>query len=291
MYTIQNQYLKAEFIAKGAELQSLFHLQNQTEYLWQADPNHWGKHAPILFPIVGALKENTYQYNQESFTLTRHGFARDRKFDVVDQQAEVITFCLKADENIRQQFPFSFELYVSYRLVEESLVVEYKVVNCDRKTMYYGIGGHPAFNAPIDSRLSFEDYELVFEKGKFLQQIPLVDNCLDLTNALKEVSQSVYPLTHDLFKNDALVFETTTDEVQITLQSKKDTRKVIVSYKDLPFVGLWSTYPIASDFVCIEPWASVADIVTTNGQLTEKYGIEELAENQEKTYQYVITVK
>lgn len=289
MYSIQNQYLKASFESKGAELQSLFHLQHQIEYLWQADPNHWGKHAPILFPIVGALKDNRYQYEQQSYSLSRHGFARDRVFSVVEHQETAITFCLKADEQTQKHFPFLFELYVSYRLVDESLVVDYKVVNSDEKTMYYGIGGHPAFNAPLESGLSFEDYQLLFEKGKFLKQIPLVDNCLDLS-ATTQPLKTVYPLSHELFKNDALVFETTQDEVQITLQSPKGKRKVRVSYRDLPFVGLWSTYPVASNFVCIEPWASVADVTTANGQLVEKYGIQALNEKQAKHYQYTITL-
>ncbi|EOT44256.1 aldose 1-epimerase family protein [Enterococcus columbae] len=290
MYSIQNQYLKASFESKGAELQSLFHLQHQIEYLWQADPNHWGKHAPILFPIVGALKDNRYQYEQQSYSLSRHGFARDMIFSVVDHQTSEITFCLKADEQTHKHFPFLFELYVSYHLVDESLIVEYKVVNSDEKPMYYGIGGHPAFNAPLESGLSFEDYQLIFEKGEFLKQIPLVDNCLDLS-AATQPENTVYPLSHELFKNDALVFETTQDEVQITLQSLKGKRKVRVSYRDLPFVGLWSTYPVASNFVCIEPWASVADVTTTNGQLVEKYGIQTLNAKQAKHYQYIITVK
>lgn len=288
MYTIQNEFLKVNFQAKGAELTSIVNLKDQTEYLWQADPNHWGKHAPILFPIVGGLKNGQYQLKGQTYELSRHGFARDLPFDLFEQTATSITFVLKSDENTFERYPFEFALYVKYTLHENQLVVNYRVYNLSDDTMYYGIGGHPAFNVPLVPDLEFTDYQLSFTQGKVERLIPLEDNLLNLEKAVENPEVSQIPLTHDLFKGDALVYTTTTDPIEIVLSSTKDSHKITVNYQDLPFVGIWSTYPVASPFVCIEPWASVADITTTSGDLTEKYGIESLSIGDQKEYQYTI---
>ena len=55
--TIKRGGLTAAIDSMGAQLTSL--ALNGNEYLWQGDPAFWGKHAPILFPIVGSLRNST----------------------------------------------------------------------------------------------------------------------------------------------------------------------------------------------------------------------------------------
>ncbi|MEP7259323.1 MAG: aldose 1-epimerase family protein, partial [Flavitalea sp.] len=97
MYNIQNDLLKASFNAMGAELTSLYSKQYDLDYLWNGDPAFWGKHSPVLFPLVGGLKENTYYLDEKAYTLSRHGFAREKDFSVSSSSAESISFVLKSD--------------------------------------------------------------------------------------------------------------------------------------------------------------------------------------------------
>src|SRR6185436_4119988 len=121
MFTIENQQIKAVINAKGAELTQLIHKAHQLDYMWSGDPAVWGKHSPVLFPIVGALKNNTYFYNAKSYQLSRHGFARDKPFAVETQTADTITFLLKGDTDTLTVYPFTFEFRIRYTLVDDSL--------------------------------------------------------------------------------------------------------------------------------------------------------------------------
>ena len=135
--TISAGHLQATIAEKGAELQSLIDVNTNSEYIWQADPAHWGKHAPILFPIVGALKDNQYRYKGETYHLPRHGFARDMMFEVVEHKVDYVRLLLASSEETKSNYPFDFQLFVSYELGGDGLVVKYQVVNDsqDRKSV------------------------------------------------------------------------------------------------------------------------------------------------------------
>src|SRR5579872_3351872 len=139
MLTIEDQQLRIGIHPKGAKLQHIFHKGNQTEYLWNGDPAFWGKHSPLLFPIVGTLKTNTYYYEDKAYHLSRHGFARDREFAVEEQVSDAITFLLCSDEASRAIFPFDFELRVRYRLAAGALATTYRVTNPAGVPLYFSI--------------------------------------------------------------------------------------------------------------------------------------------------------
>ena len=146
MISISNEFLEATYHEKGAELSSLKSKTSGIEYIWQADPEHWGRHAPVLFPIVGKLKNDTYRFEDKSYVLTQHGFARDRRFELINANQESVTFQLKWSEGSLTTYPFKFILEISYSLENTTLVTSYKVANDDDIDLYFSIGAHPAFN-------------------------------------------------------------------------------------------------------------------------------------------------
>lgn len=145
---LENEYLKVSVEDHGAELVSVYDKENEREELWQAEPPYWNRHAPILFPNVGKHHDNTYRLNGKEFRTSQHGFARDREFVCISKTASVLTHKLVSDEETRSYFPFDFELYITHRLEERQLSVEWKVVNTSGEIMYFTIGGHPGFRVP-----------------------------------------------------------------------------------------------------------------------------------------------
>ena len=151
-WTIENDKVKATINTKGGELASLILKETEVEYIWQADPEFWGRHAPVLFPIVGKLIDNTYTYEGKSYTMGQHGFARDKEFFLIEQTESLIKVGLKSDDSTREVYPFDFELILSFELNEDNLICGYNVKNTSEDVMYFGIGGHPAFNIPLDNK-------------------------------------------------------------------------------------------------------------------------------------------
>lgn len=288
--TITAGHLQATIAEKGAELQSLFDSHIDLEYIWQADPKHWGKHAPILFPIVGALKNDSYVYQGKTYHLPRHGFARDMDFEVIDQRDDYVLFQLESSTATKAVYPFAFCLHVSYELGGDGLVVKYKVKNSGQEDMLFSIGGHPAFNVPLEKGLTFEDYYLAFSPKKSRVKLPLKGNYIDYEQRTLGQTNTDLSLTHEMFENDALIFETKGLQ-SFSIRSEKSPHSVTLSYNQMPYVGFWSTYPTKSPFLCIEPWCGIADTIESNGDLKDKVGMQILAANTDFETKYSITVK
>lgn len=271
MFIIEDQQLRISIHPKGAELQSIFHKGLQTGYMWSGDPAFWGKHSPLLFPIVGTLKENTYYYNGKPYQLSRHGFARDREFSVERQTADAITFLLRSDEATLKVFPFAFELRVSYRISAGTLTTTFDVTNPDKTPLYFSVGGHPAFKVPLAPGTAYTDYFLEFDQTEQAPRWPIAKDGLietepqPLLNGARRL-----PLTKELFARDALVFKGLRS-TSVMLGSAKTQRGLTMQFPGFPFLGIWAAP--GADFVCIEPWCGIADSVDSNQQLTEKEGI------------------
>lgn len=277
MYTIKSNQLTVTIAAKGAELQSIVHNTHQLEYLWSGDAAYWAKKSPVLFPIVGTLKDNQYTYNGKNYSLSRHGFARDKTFEVTAQSADSITFTLTDSAETKNIYPFAFALHIIYTVQQDELTVTYKVENKNAEDMYFSIGGHPAFKVPLVKNTGYSDYVLHFNKMETAGRWPISNNGL-LQDSSKPCLQhtGILPLSKTLFQQDALVFKhLQSDAVQ--LQSDKTPHGFMFTFAGFPYLGIWAA-PNA-DFVCIEPWCGIADIVNSNGQLTEKEGIQTLAPN------------
>ena len=251
---IKNENESAAIDTLGAELVS-FMGDDGFEHIWQGDKTYWGGHAPVLFPIVGALRDNRTCINGEWYEMKRHGVARHEEFTVTEQGEDYVTLQLTANEETKKQYPFDFVLTVSYYLTGSSITTKFTVKNADTKPMPFCIGGHPGFNIPIQSDEVFEDYDIVFEE-KEEQKCPTLDmeSCLidfEKTNFELDDTDTI-PLQHSLFYKDALVFENL-NSTCVSLKSRQSGRGVMMEFSGFPMLGIWSA---ANDgpYVALEPW-------------------------------------
>lgn len=280
-YEIKNSFIKAQIKSFGAELNSLKKCDENFEYIWQANSKYWARHSPVLFPIVGRLKEDSYFYKNKKYSLSQHGFARDKEFEIVQNEADFIEFRLKSDEKSLEFYPFFFELNIGYKLDKNSLIVSYKVKNKSDEKMYFSIGAHPAFNTQVCDFLEFENIKTT--KRYFLDEKGLIYKNEDLN-----LENSKLYLDKDLFKDDALVFDDSNIK-QITLKNIENKSGVKVKFDNFPYLGIWSK-PNDAPFVCIEPWFGVADEENANQKIEDKKGILSLEKEEEFFCFYTIEV-
>ena len=272
---IENDHLIVKIKSKGAELFSINGKKTQQEYLWNADPAFWAKTSPILFPIVGTLKDSTYYYNDKAYSLPgRHGFARDEEFTVEDQAKDTITFLLSSTPESLAKYPFAFTLRVQYELKEQFLFTTYTIDNTGEEEMYFSVGGHPAFKVPLADGLKYDDYFLEFNKRENVERWPISKDGLIETEPQPFLQNTNrLPLKHDLFYNEAIVLKDLQSDI-ISLKSARDAHGFDFHFKGFPYLGIWAQKD--ADFVCIEPWYGISDSVTHDQQLITKEGIEQL---------------
>lgn len=288
MFTIENAKIKAVINAKGAELTSLVNKENQLDYMWAGDPAVWGKHSPVLFPIVGTLKNNTYLYNGKEYQLPRHGFARDKQFAVESQNEDSITLLLRNDAETLTVYPFAFEFRLRYTLFEYSLAVAYEVVNPAKELMYFSVGAHPAFKIPLVAGTDYTDYYLQFNQVETAPRWPISpDGLIEQTPIDLLQNTNRLNLSKDLFQKDALVVKGMASTI-VTLGSNKTEHGFRFDYPGFPFMGIWAAKN--ADFVCVEPWCGIADSVASTQQLPEKEGINKLKGGEKFTRTWTVTV-
>lgn len=278
MITIENNQLKVSIATKGAELQSIYHKSFQMEYMWNGNPAFWAKHSPVLFPIVGTLKEDTYIFENKSYHLGRHGFAREMGFEVNEQKKDAVSFILRSDKLTRANFPFEFEFSIGYTLGVDGLKTSYRVHNTDSKDLYFSVGGHPAFKLPLVEGTAYEDYYLEFDKKETLSRWPIsAAGLLEKVPIPVLQNEVMLGLNKGLFAQDALVFKHPASS-SLSLKSKKTLHGLDFNFSGFPFLGIWAAKN--ADFICIEPWCGIADSVDSDQQLIHKEGINQLKKGE-----------
>ena len=282
---IENDLLTAKFNSKGAELTSL--RDAQREYIWQADPQHWGKHSPILFPIIGQLKDGAFEHKGKSYNLSRHGFARDMDFIVTEHEGDRISFELTSTNNTLQVYPFDFKLIVKYVLLDDVLKTQYVVENIDSQEMLFSLGGHPAFNCPMEESQKRSDYQLIFDINDSPESYILENGLLGnhKTNHFSE--DGSLKIKDDLFNDDALIFKNSEFGSATLVHEPSENAYFTMHFDGFPYLGIWSK-DNKSPFVCIEPWFGVADGTDHNQQLASKEGIVKLPMGQRFVCGYAI---
>lgn len=279
--TISNSTISISVKHAGAELFSLQD-NNNKEYIWEGNPDFWGKHSPVLFPIVGTLKNNTYTIEGKAYELPRHGFARDMEFQLIDKIENSLTFSLESTAETLKKYPFEFELQLIYTLENSSLHLEYKVINKSSSKMPFSIGAHPAIALPGN----FENYSLQFEKEETLKYYLLENDLISNRTKVLETRDNKVPLNYKLFENDALIFKTLNSKSLTILEEEKPY--VQVDFKDFPSLGIWTKDK--APFICIEPWLGYSDTDENSGELSEKEGIIILESNQTFVSKFSITL-
>ncbi len=263
--TLSNSTLIATINHKGAELVSLRNSADK-EYIWDGNSAFWGKHSPVLFPIVGTLKNNQYQYKGKTFSLSRHGFARDMEFELIEKSKNHVAFSLTHSEETLRCYPFEFELQIHYTLLDNDLEIAYHVINKNSFAMPFSIGAHPAFALSK----AFEDYQILFEKEEKLVVYPLENDLIsDKTIELPMIKNRL-PLTYSLFENDALILKKIQSKYVDIIE--KNIPFLRIRFDDFPSLGIWTKNN--APFICIEPWLGYSDTTKKSGNLFEKEGIQ-----------------
>lgn len=275
MTVIENDFLKATINPIGAQLSSLINKATGTELMWQADEKFWPWHAPNLFPVIGSLINNQIIVHGKPYTIeTRHGFVRVSEMLPIESTDSQAKFSLPYSAHTLEMYPFKFEYQVIYDLIDNALRVTYKVINLDAGSIYFSVGGHPAFNVPFHAGEKYEDYYLDFEVEE-----PLVEHLLNTegffngeTRPVKLDGKKLF-LTRNLFDNDALIFKNLKSR-QVTIRSTQHNEHITVDFPHFNYLGIWAK--TGADFVCIEPWLGCADSAGAPKELKQKEAIQKL---------------
>jgi galactose mutarotase-like enzyme len=280
--TIKSSEITAKINAHGAELISIKSTKTGKEFIWNGNPEFWAKHSPILFPIVGTLKNNSYLYNNEEYHLSRHGFARDNDFELIHQTNNEVVFSLKSNDEMLKQYPFQFELQIKYTISGNDLQITYKVINDNDFEMPFSIGGHPAF--ALDK--NFENYALEFTSDETLEYYPLKNDLLLNKSSKINLEKKTLPLTYSLFESDALVFKKLNSN---SILLKENNSPILnFSFNDFPNFGIWTK--INAPFICLEPWVGYADTINNSGNILEKEAIQILEPKKNDTFTFSISI-
>ncbi|WP_341216016.1 aldose 1-epimerase family protein [uncultured Wocania sp.] len=289
MYILRNDKIKIAVKNIGAELCNISSIQNKTQFMWDANPNIWNGYAPNLFPIIGALKDDTYTFESKKYSIPKHGFIRHNKtIKLQEQTKNSLTFSLFYDDESLKNYPFKFAFYITYLLVDNKIEVIHSIKNIDNKTIYFSVGGHPAFKCPVFKNEKYDDYSLEFEQIENAKtHLINMENGLisPETEAVFNNSNTI-KLTHNLFNRDALVFKDLNSK-KVTLKSKLNGDILSVSYHDFPYLGIWAKPE--GNYICIEPWLGIADSENTNQDFKTKEGILSLRAG--KTFEASYTIE
>lgn len=288
-YEITYGDTKVFVLKEGAMLTSL--LKGGTEYLWQGDEEHWSGQAPICFPIVGMLPNNEGTAFGEKCEMKRHGVARINPFEVKEQSKNSITFIQKSSESTKAAFPFDYELEVKYTLVGSTVSVEYLVKNTGDKKFPFVIGGHPAFNCPLDKGEKFEDYKVIFDKaleGGYIRP-DHHSGLVDIEQRYFEYdNKSEIALRHDLFEEkDAMIFDSIAPK-SATLMGPNG-KGIKIEYQDMTNLLIWSACGNAN-FVALEPWTGISNCSDETDEIEKKRGMIVLEPNEQADFKYKITM-
>lgn len=269
---LQSEQLAVSINSFGAEMCSVKNPEG-LEFIWQANKEIWPRHAPVLFPIVGKLKDNTFVYKTRSYELAQHGFARDSEFELLNATNDSCTFQLVSDKGSKKKYPFDFVFQINYTLVKNKLIVLYTVFNHSSETIFFSVGAHPGFKCPLLEEESFEDYYLEFDSSD--KRVTQINEGLRLSKRKKlELKNNHLSLSKTLFNNDALVFENHQID-RLSLCSIRSDHKISLECKNWPYFGIWSKKG-STDFICLEPWFGIADRENSDKEFTKKEGLMKL---------------
>ncbi len=280
--------LKIQSKKAGAELTSIQY--NGKEMLFQGakvlDSNgniYWKRQAPILFPIVGQLKNSQTQIEDKTYEMSQHGFARDMDFEEISKTENEHHYMLKYNEETLKKYPYKFELHVIYEIIGDTLIVTYKVKNIDDKTIYFGLGGHPAFNCNYSSG----EYEIAFlENEDKIEFLKLKNGLIDTEKAQNILQDNKICLKEDTFDNDAVIMKNIKSN-KVVLQNHETNQKILeFDFTGFLYLALWSKKE--APFVCIEPWQNTADRIDSIQIYKNKENIIKLEKDKEFECKYSI---
>lgn len=278
-HQIENERYAVQINEVGAELCSFKSKQSGLEYVWQGDAKYWGSTSPVLFPIIGALKNGVYSYKGHEYSIPKHGFIRHNENLTIDRKAtNEVTFSYDSDAEVKKHYPFDFHFEITFLLEDNKLTVSHIVENKGTNEMLFSLGGHPAFNCPLLPNESYDDYYLEFDQEQTLPTTVLSGNGLQTDETFDVIQNSSrIDLTEDLFANDALIFKDIVSK-KVALKNHQNPHSIEVTYFDFKNLGVWAKHK--APFICVEPWLGVTDHENTTGDFEKKEGVLSLSSNE-----------
>ncbi len=270
----------------GAEMTS-YVSEDGKERIWEGSPAVWKNHGPILFPVVGSLRDGKARVDGKTYAIEKHGFARRSTFRVEKQGEDFVEMCLASNEETRALYPFDFELYVTHTIWKTGFRTSYVIKNTSSIPLPALIGGHPAFVCPMEAGEEFEEYELVFPKGEDGEN-SLVDErgLIADKEILHLIDGKRLPLRYEFFdQKDALILTHLVSR-QVNLVHKKTGKGLQFSFPDYPVLGVWSKPGMRAPYVCLEPWMGIPDRAEKDVELKDKDYVALISPMQCKRLEY-----
>lgn len=288
MKVIENKNLKATIAIKGAELKSLVY--KEREYIWKGVDSIWGRSAPLLFPIVGSLKDKTTYIDGKPYSMTQHGFLRDQKFSLIKHTKSEIKLISLYDDNSLKLYPYKYKAIITYKLVGKRLRTSINIHNMELGPIHFNVGGHPGIVCPLYEEESFEDYRIIFQKSETFKAPSVTSkSLLDFANPycvyedLKEL-----PLKYSYFDVDAIIIPRVKSK-KIKLYNKEN-KGIVFSFPKFKSLALWTAPKKHANYICLEPWIGYADKSDTTQKFLEKDDMITLKENQKFNVFYDIKI-
>ena len=291
MKTLSNDYITIQISDNGAELISI--CANETEYLWQADPKYWGRHSPVLFPIVGRLWNNEYRYEGKTYSMGQHGFARDMEFQLTYEEDNAVIYTLESNSDTLKVYPFPFVLEVGYRLKDNRIEVIWSIQNTGETDMYYQIGAHPAFYyRDLDISTNERGFLYFGKKATNLEYIsPVEKGCVSDNRHILKLDNGYMELTQQTFDCDTYIFDNNQVK-KVTLLDKQKSPYISIEC-GTPLLAIWSPSTAHPDvpFVCIEPWYGRCDKIGYKGEFQNREWMQQLAPDKSFSTSYSIILE
>lgn len=288
LFQISNDKITIQVDSMGAELKSLKDVATGREYMWSGDPQYWKRTSPVLFPLVGSLKDGVYRLDGQEYPMGQHGFARDMEFQLKSQSAHEIWFTLESNEDTLRKYPYPFLLELGYELREKTVAVKWNVKNSGQKRMYFSIGGHPAFLCPIEEGTKQTDYRIRLDVPEKVAVSTLCGPLASGKSVELSLEKGEIPVTEHFFDKDALVIEH--DQVHSVALVKPDGEAYLTVTFDAPLFGIWSPPKKQAPFICIEPWYGRCDRVDFAGDWTEREWGQRLEAEETFAVEYQIMI-
>ena len=289
LFQISNDKITIQIDSAGAELKSLKELASGREYMWNGDPRYWKRTSPVLFPLVGGVKDGLYRVDGREYPMGQHGFARDMEFQLKSQVSHEIWFTLESNEDTLEKYPYPFVLELGYELADTTVIVKWRVANPAKECMYFSIGGHPAFLCPILERTKQSDYRIRFDTKRQIVSSCLENGLASGKTVTYKLQNDILPVTEHLFDGDALIIEH--DQAHGVSLVTPDGRDYLTVEFDAPLFGIWSPPGKQAPFICIEPWYGRCDRADYMGDWREREWTQALHAGETFAADYKITVE
>jgi len=290
MIILSNDILTISVKERGAELAGI--TKGDKQYLWQADPVFWGRHSPVLFPIVGSVWNSRYRADGREYQMGQHGFARDMDFVLVSSSADEVRYRLESSEETMVNYPWPFILEIGYRLRGNMIDVIWEVENPSEADIFFQIGAHPAFYYPDYDPQSIDRGYLSFEGKEILECIRLREKgCVDVDDKYPLVlrENGLLPLTSETFDPIDTIILQDSQVSKVTLHRQDGSPWLALSF-DAPVVGIWSPPGMNAPFICIEPWYGRCDRAEYDGDYRDRDWVNRLEPGEKFSSLYTIEI-